>query len=150
MIEYKCSVCGAALETEDSLGGKAEACPGCGSVNPVPLSKEQKRQQKEQEKALQREIAEKQRQEEPSRNVEAERHREAKAAQGQQQYLAAVGQAKSKPETPRKCPNQRKRSVPDGKHAPFPARGRRLRRSPEGSAEDRDAGNSLVETAKAR
>ena len=61
MIKYKCVSCGAQLETDDSLSGKKEACPACGTVNPIPYSKhdlaearrikkEKVRQQQEEEK----------------------------------------------------------------------------------------------------
>ena len=46
MIKYKCSSCRSKLETDDFLSGKQEVCPVCKKVNPVPLSKHDKAEQR--------------------------------------------------------------------------------------------------------
>lgn len=37
MIRYKCANCGARMESPSCMAGQDEACPGCESVNPIPV-----------------------------------------------------------------------------------------------------------------
>lgn len=98
MIGYKCSRCGAALETDDSLSSKPEHCPACGHLNTVPKSKEQLKEERRREKEAKaarqaREVAE-QREREAVRR-EAER---ARAEEEKRRYKAALAQAKKDPQ----------------------------------------------------
>lgn len=37
MIRYKCANCGARMESPSCMAGQDEACPGCETVNPIPV-----------------------------------------------------------------------------------------------------------------
>lgn len=50
MIRYKCSKCGARLESPDEIGGRQDQCPLCGQVCQVPLSKAQQVQKRRRER----------------------------------------------------------------------------------------------------
>jgi len=59
MVRYKCWRCGAKLESDDTVGGGKDQCPGCGALCDVPMSKIQKLAAKEarrQQKAREREM----------------------------------------------------------------------------------------------
>ena len=100
-IKYKCKYCKTVLETDASLGMKEEACPICKKVNVVPPSKEQQREQKEREKAIQQQRKEQLQREEAARLAETELLQKQHETEKQQQYLAAIGQAKANPGTPK-------------------------------------------------
>jgi phage FluMu protein Com len=75
-IKYKCQHCKAALETGSSMGMQEEPCPICKTVNRVPPSKEQQRQEKEREKAKLRHIREQVQRDEAERSAAAKRRQD--------------------------------------------------------------------------
>jgi hypothetical protein len=100
-IKYECKHCKAVLETDASLAMKEELCPLCNKVNQVPPSRGQKLEQKEREKAIQRKFKEQHQREEAARRAEAERLQGQRETEKQQQYLAAIGEAKANPGSPK-------------------------------------------------
>lgn len=79
MIAYKGAYCGTKLETEDSLSGKQETCPTCRKVNHVPLSTQDRAEEKKR-------LKEKLQQEQ----TEARRNALAAQEQNQRQRAAEV------------------------------------------------------------
>lgn len=68
MIRYKCTQCGADLESSDELGMGSDKCPACGATCVVPMSKAQVKQS-----AAKRKAEEKQQQAAASARRKAER-----------------------------------------------------------------------------
>lgn len=108
MIMYTCPRCKTLLETDDALGMKDEACPLCKKTNRVPPSKAQKQLQKDKDRAVEelkksqaRQLAELQRLAETTRRAEAECLQKQQETEKQQQYFAAIQQAKANPGTPK-------------------------------------------------
>lgn len=111
-INYKCKHCKAVLETDASLGMQEEACPLCKKMNHVPPSREQHREQKEREKAVQRQFKEQHQQEEAARCAEAQCLQK---QQGTEEQVLAVASPSPVPQAPRPQPpppNQRQ-SIPE-------------------------------------
>ena len=85
-LRYKCPQCRASLDNSDDMGGKEDVCPKCGRKHRVPLTAEQKVQEKLRLRS------------------ERERHRRAKDREAEQQvaelrHMRQVGTNQAGPET---------------------------------------------------
>ena len=96
MIKYKCRRCGVRLETDDSLSGKEEPCPQCGEVNPVPLSKADRRRVQAQLKQDRVRVREGQPRQDQARVREEEEQQQKKRAQQKEDRLLAYQRAKAR------------------------------------------------------